>query len=868
MSRNKSLFAAILIAACAVAVPLVQAQTLSPTGWPYSLATAPTNVTTDAVKIFTITNTGTASMASLAITVTGTGFTKVTTTADYTCGTSLAAAASCTFPVVFEPTTAGATPSAAPPSFTGSVSVAYKIGTTSAAPLVATLSGYSVEPYCIAADAPAGGFAATTATYGSVVAVAPVLADSATIKVMAGGSSAMWATMALGAYNAGLGVTGATAPTSHWVGGSKLNYIDSRPAAAVADAGTTWIVWDSAYKSTTYSYTNYARASKSPKCFAAQPNVWAFGNLDSVIGNREFFGNGAAQAPSGFNWASMGGSISAVAPYLWGNCPTTASNYSVKCDVQPPAVIQAAFNAPSSVPVNVGATDIRPEDAMYATTRVNATLGGGSDGLEGLGYGVNAPDSPLNGDPNASCVAPSSTGVGTAAHGSQIKEDYTATGAFNVLAFNIHGNDPITCNPVRSYKVIPIGAAPITFIYSKKISGSPLAGLQNASEYQLQQVFSGQNVNASAFGLTAGSIAAYLREPLSGTYNTIEQTIFRHPSAQAEYRFSQETNCATLPCTKTNESVMPNPIAGTDVSGSRFRAIGTGNEVKSVLNGYKTTGTIGQHGLDGIGYTFFSYANVNPIANDPGYGYIQVNDVDPIWHQYGIQIDPGQPSVAGMLPNSSVAQCIASNNANGFGSNSPFPCAEGQLWASDPDTTTLDTVWTTTGFLNHPMGGSNGLSFPNLRNGSYSAWSLLRLIADTTTTNGQNAYTNATALVAMSNMYAVASVPDYVPYAKVICPTNTTVNGIQSACTAKGILDPGLPVIHSHYGCAAADATTTTTQALQRAICGVNLSGIVVKAADATDLGRDAGGSVIQLSDVLLDYTLDGPDGGFVPFVY
>ena len=63
-----------------------------------------------------------------------------------------------------------------------------------------------------------------------------------------------------------------------------------------------------------------------------------------------------------------------------------------------------------------------------------------------------------------------------------------------------------------------------------------------------------------------------------------------------------------------------------------------------------------------------------------------------------LTIDPGQPATAGVLPNASTlpAACAAD-----------FPCAENQIW-------------------------SGNLSFPNLRNGSYREWSVLRVVSNGT----------------------------------------------------------------------------------------------------------------------------------------
>jgi hypothetical protein len=51
-----------------------------------------------------------------------------------------------------------------------------------------------------------------------------------------------------------------------------------------------------------------------------------------------------------------------------------------------------------------------------------------------------------------------------------------------------------------------------------------------------------------------------------------------------------------------------------------MRAIGTGEMVGTAVKSTK----------DAIGYTFFSYGNVSPIAGNPNYGYLTYQGVDPI----------------------------------------------------------------------------------------------------------------------------------------------------------------------------------------------------------------------------------------------
>jgi hypothetical protein len=143
------------------------------------------------------------------------------------------------------------------------------------------------------------------------------------------------------------------------------------------------------------------------------------------------------------------------------------------------------------------------------------------------------------------------------------------------------------------------------------------------------------------------------------------------------------------------------------------------------------------------------------------------------------------------------------------------------IWAAD---TSYNTVGVTT--TTYPS-----YSFPNLRNGSYPSWSVVRLVA-------AGAFINATTLVNTSNIYAVQATPDYVPY-----------NMVKSGTT---VVDPGLQVLRAHYGCTLAT-------------CGLNFLGTAVNSsANFPERGRDAGGAILPKGDLKVNLTQDGT--GFVFF--
>jgi hypothetical protein len=588
----------------------------------------------------------------------------------------------------------------------------------------------------------------------AMVGLVPSAQAKPKVLVMASGSSAMWQTTALGAFNGGSCPAASVKvhpPCFHYASKSNFNLNDLRPTklktkgSIAVDSGAIWIVWDS-----------------NPTA----PLVWAYIKVDSVVGNRCFFANPVCTV----NVATFpaGGGISSS---LWG------------ADATVPASIQAIFTAAAAkgVKVNSAATDIRPEDAAFAECRVNSALGngtingGGDDGLDGLGYNSN----------NAAGTCPQFvTGIKQAlVVGNPIKSGYPAsTGLANVLAFNLSGPDPFSGLAVypTGYKTISVGAAPITFVFQRSGSEASggLVGLTDATDSQLQTLFSGADCDASTvLGLGTGPnpIGVYLREPLSGTMNTTEATVFRRPvttllGSPFVVGASQEANVGGA-----------NPLSGQPcVSGSgiRSRAIGTGEEVKSVLNSFAN------NAVDGIGYTFFSFGNVGSISNNAAYGYITLNGVDPIFSSYtGTQ--PGQPG-GGKLPG-------ASNVCSGGG----FPCSESAIW------------------------GAGNLSFPNLRNGSYGAWSVLRMVASNATV-----VKNVQFMVDASQQYVVLATPDYVP-------------------ATKSGADPGLTLVRSHY------------QQLDGN--GANLGGA---ASNSPELGGDMGGCVLAVGSTVTGSIQTGPGVG------
>jgi len=574
-------------------------------------------------------------------------------------------------------------------------------------------------------------------------------AQAQSVKVQFAGSSAMWQTLALGSYNTGKCPTGAggTAPCFHYTNGS-FNLTDGRPTPPVVDTGAIWVVWDS----------------------ANPPNVWAYIKVDSGVGDRCYFANPACVVGIPAPFPGPGNKISST---LWGDGSS---------DSTPPSTVQALFTG-AGVKVTVAATDIRPEDAYWATCRSNSIAGNGTpgsgDGTDGLGYNtINSPGvCPQFGAPPAALLG---NAVQSGLQGSTSKA--------NVVAFNISGTDPFTNKPVTKYTTYSVGASPITFVFER--NGGQLAGLSNVTDAQVQQVFSGASCDASAFGLPAAGIQAYLREPLSGTMNTTEATVFRRPTVPASQ--------GVLGASQEFGVNGANPLTGTSVAcpssdskGGRWRGIGTGEVVT------ETQKSVANNGTDGIAYTFFSYGNVNPLSNNANYGYATLNGTDPIFATYSdgtTPYDPGQPAGAGVLP--AAANLPASCSA-------AFPCPETSIWAG-------------------------GLSFPNLRSGTYRAWSLLRIVSTGT------ALTNAEKVILSGQQYVVTAVPDYVP----ALATKATIGG-------KAFTDPGLTLVRSHYQQTDGNGKSLGPKPIN---------------AGKTEAGGDMGGCIVSSTNVGLQLIQSNPN--------
>lgn len=600
------------------------------------------------------------------------------------------------------------------------------------------------------------------ATLVAVAAVALVPAMNAqTVHFVGAGSSAEFQGFEVAAINdLAVQLAGSTGTVHHWsvktsntagCAGTCAAGIDNRNSGIIPQFGNFWAVW-------------VCSGTGNP-CSGTITDIWAYLSVDTTVGDRLFLAqhlNSGVQTPDLLQLASGIGSTApgnVVSPLLLdagapgnGAAATCSTGTSADCDdTTLDASVITALGGTTGIPFTAGMSDVRPEDAKYATNRsLSTNVDTYQTGCTSvpcrswaLGYGN------------------SSIG-GTTLNGAPIKSSVTSSTA-NPVQFGLPGfKDPFntTLTVPTTIKVFPVGEDPVVFIVNRKnttgglgFSGTGTHTIGGVNTYwavnvwdqhpyppngappatttrrPLGNMFTGHdcaNDNAAFDWPSDGgnritpptgiqTITVWLREPLSGTMNTTEFTEFRRygttngngPTGNGQPALtSQEQNVDPV-----NHTATDNPLSQTCITepGTRKRGIGTGEVVGSSGSG----GVLNT--IDSIAYTFYSYGNVSKLADSASYGYLMIDGIDPLFASYNNTAgDAGQPAVNGTgTTYGEVPGCAE----NGGGSGTPH------CLATD--------VWTATNTAACPSGPNPGCSYPHLRDGTYPAWSELRLLCDT-----------------------------------------------------------------------------------------------------------------------------------------
>ena len=700
------------------------------------------------------------------------------------------------------------------------------------------------------------------------------------------GSSAQFNTLAYAAIdyaNALLTANGITATPQIWSAkngkGTTKSFLpiqDTRfgtpngtgAGASPIDTANMWIVW----------------APTSNNASTTDCYLWAYYQVDSTVGVKDFFSYKKITSPTATTVAAvypvcLSGSTGCAPtqPTVFGSGQSIIPGQTDAAAV--PAVVQTFLTTPQlptsatgpkplaycgqkgTVAVsyycyfNVGGTDIRPEDALFATTRALSAYST-TNGLSGLGYGQTACGAAST---NQGCPIYSSQGTGS---------------VFSVLNFKITGNDPVTGALEPAYGTLSTGASPlVVFVANADTAANAFGSVQtggtaNKGPYvhtsilraNLAMIYEGATRctgdildNPSGAG---SPIQVLNREPLSGTYNSFEYTGIRtlHGSSSAktsipstlswvsadaggqEFGNNPITNFGGAGCTSSG-SVVPTADCGdplyisntTHCGGNslRLRAVGSGEEVKAVIGANS-----GQNATpDGIGYAFWSYQNFNPLISSANCSaasngnsvctsyaghYLAVDGLDPLFANAG-----GDPT-PGITP-FNLPQC----NAITFSNAADFPCMQ--------------------------------IPFTHVLDGSYPLWSLLRLVTFATSGSSQVTPVGVINTVAYAQTEASSSakaLSDFVPFLK-----NLTNSGTLAAPNWNGNLNLG--VFRSHTQTGSVNPDNGHYKLISGTTYGVcSTSSIALVGAKRTtpvcwvDAGGDMGGAVLTVrSD--LDFIQD-----------
>ncbi len=500
----------------------------------------------------------------------------------------------------------------------------------------------------------------------AIVAVVPATAQ--TVHVAGAGSSAQWASAAFGADTLALSLPNVGYPTTsghatncntngqslavyHYSAKSNAYVVDTRSTDINPESGNLWVVWTADCSDST----------------SGVQDIWADISVDSTVGVRSVLSqqNSGAGAQLGVVTpvVAAANSVTSVAS-LWADDSLDTALPANVYNVIGTGITNTT--AGSDVHINVGLTDIRPEDALVATTR---TLCNGNASLSCLGYrliqgNANYGVSIHSGQPGSSAIA--------------TPENFSLGG----------GSDPITGITVPATTTVPIGAAPIVFGYNNAGIGAGnyptnlISGVRgngsSGGPYLLANLFDGTTACTTAnpaFGFSGPvvNVNPLLREPLSGTMNTTEYSLFRttgNTSDSQEKGISGSGALSQAPLNPVNSG-----NGGCASGGYRSRAIGTGEVIGKAGGG----GIIGTN--NSLGYFFWGFSNAAKLTAAT-YNYLTLDGVDPLG---GIG-----------------------------GANQTFPNCAGPCPAS---------LW------------PDNVSFPTLRNGQYGAWSIYRWVVYSSNTD-------------------------------------------------------------------------------------------------------------------------------------
>lgn len=358
-------------------------------------------------------------------------------------------------------------------------------------------------------------------------------------------------------------------------GGAQI--VDNRAGVGVIpnETGDVWVTWN--------GNANGTGATK----------ICAYVSVDSSVGVRAALANPTATI--------------SIAAALNGSAGDNYVPNLPNPDSALPNVIYTALNGQA---FTVGATDVRPEDTKFATVRSLSPLGG-----------TIVDPNPYYNNPIGTILFAFGLGYASAGNpniGNPIQSSQS-TAVAHPINFALFGQDPFgdgTHEPAYQWVTIPVGAGPVVvFVNTTDASGLGNGKCLNINTSAFCGMLDGtlqRNIDAcEPPTATVAGVPVFLREPISGTYNTTE--------------FS---TAASFQCLSTQEKnvnpAVQNPLnmAGTIAGSNRARVIGTGEMVKTVAAT-----------ADSLGYAFWGYGNFSASNNNAPTNthYLTVDGNDPLY---------------------------------------------------------------------------------------------------------------------------------------------------------------------------------------------------------------------------------------------
>jgi hypothetical protein len=421
--------------------------------------------------------------------------------------------------------------------------------------------------------------------------------------------------------------------------------------------------------------------------------------VDSGVGVRGFLAapraslimSGAAGSASGNQVKGYSDNVATLPQAIWNdiNVPTSACFGT--------ALTTCA--TVTGTTINIAFSDIRPEDAQYATFRALSTRS-----YNGLGT---TPSNPTYYQSTSLGYGnwnnPYDAGSSPVLSGTSIFSSFSTTAATPTYFEQVPGaQDAITGQHVGQYATFPVGAVPVIIAVSNNdtTAGSGLGNgvpnnyaLRNVDRFVISYVVDGALTRTRDLtGVTSAAstpLAVITREPLSGTYNTFEFTVPRTHSVQGSQEDGIWPSLANM---------NPLNVKAAGSNGLRFRAIGTG-EMVNAIGGMATNSGLNATLPNRLGYFFWSYGNIAALA---GTGCTS--------------------SVPGGIPVSATVSCTTNPVAHyllldGVDPlfNTPYDNPQGPL---NPPTCNFATLPCPT------------IPFTHLDDGSYGAWTIVRMLVD------------------------------------------------------------------------------------------------------------------------------------------